>query len=228
MDHTAGDHQDDLVWARALATGDPDALARYERELVPMIDAHLRRRGHAADDAADIQQTLRARLLVGNGDGPAVARYEGRGALRSWVLVVAVREAVRLRQRAAREPAVDDDDLIALADHGDAALPAGDKERYCELFRVAFRAALAGLAPLDRNLLRMNVLDKLSIDRIAAVHGVHRATAARWLERARETVAVAVRRDLMRTLGADPFETEQLLQWVQSRIELSLSGLANE
>ena len=228
MDHAAGDHHDDLVWARALATGDRDALARYEHELVPMIDAHLRRRGHAADEVAEIQQTLRARLLVGDGDGPAVARYEGRGALRSWVLVVALRESVRQRQRAAREPALDDDDLIALADHGDAIMPAGEKERYCELFRVAFRAALAGLEPLDRNLLRMNVLDGLSIDGIAAVHGVHRATAARWLERARETVALAVRRDLMRQLGSDPFETDQLLRWVQSRIELSLSGLASD
>jgi RNA polymerase sigma-70 factor (ECF subfamily) len=226
MDHEAGDHQDDLAWARALAAGDREALARYERELVPMIDAHLRRRGHAADEAAEIQQTLRARLLVGDGSGPAVARYEGRGALRSWVLVVALREAVRQRQRAAREPALDDDDLIALADHSDA-MPAGEKERYCELFRIAFRAALAGLEPLDRNLLRMNVLDGLSIDGIAAVHGVHRATAARWLERARETVALAVRRDLMQRLGADPFETDDLLRWVQSRIELSLSGLAS-
>jgi RNA polymerase sigma-70 factor (ECF subfamily) len=228
MDHESGDHEEDLVWARALAAGDPDALARYERELVPMIAAHLRRRGHASDEAADIQQTLRTRLLVGDGEGPAVARYEGRGALRSWVLVVALREAVRVRQRAAREPALDDDDLIALADHGEVVVPAGDKERYREVFRTAFRAALAGLSPLDRNLLRMNVLDGLSIDGIAAVHGVHRATAARWLDRARETVALAVRRDLMRQLGADPFETDELMRWVQSRIELSLSGLASE
>jgi RNA polymerase sigma-70 factor, ECF subfamily len=228
MAHEPGDHQDDLAWASALASGDAGALARYEAELVPMIAAHLRRRGHTPDQAADIQQTLRARLLVGDGSGPAVARYEGRGPLRSWVLVVALREAVRQRERNAREPVLDDDDLVALADHGDAVVPAGDKERYREVFHTAFRAALANLAPLDRNLLRMHVLDGLAIDGIAAVHGVHRATAARWLERARETIALAVRRDVMRQLGADPFETDELLRWVQSRIDLSLSGLADD
>src|SRR3954469_13806008 len=102
-------HHADLAWASALASGDREALARYERELVPMIEAQLRRRGLADDAIAELQQTLRARLFVGDGQGPAIARSEGRGALRSWLLVGALREAVRLRQRAAREPALDDD-----------------------------------------------------------------------------------------------------------------------
>jgi RNA polymerase sigma-70 factor (ECF subfamily) len=135
---------------------------------------------------------------------------------------------VRVRQRSAREPALDDDVLVALAERGDAgsATDAVAKARYRELFRAAFRTALATLAPLDRTLLRMNVLDDVSIDGIAAVHGVHRATAARWLDRARASVALAVRREIMQRLGADPFEADDLLRWVQSRIELSLTGLA--
>src|SRR5689334_17053143 len=227
MDQEGGAlHSDDLAWARSLAAGDREALARYERELVPMIEAQLRRRGLADDAIADVQQILRARLFVGDGDGPAIARYEGRGALRSWVLVAALREAIRVRQRSAREAAIGDDDLIALADRGDLAPPAIDKERYRNAFRTAFRGALAALSPRDRNLLRMNVLDGLSIDQIAVVQGVHRATAARWVERARESVARGVRRELMRELDVDPFEADELLRWVQSRIELSLSGLA--
>jgi len=220
-------HHADLAWASALASGDRAALARYERELVPMIEAQLRRRGLTDDAIAELQQTLRARLFVGDGDGPAIARYEGRGALRSWLLVGALREAVRIRQRAAREPALDDDALIALADRGDAAHIAPDKERYRAAFRTAFRAALATLAPRDRVLLRMHVLDDLTIDEIGALHGVHRATAARWIERARELVARAVRRDLMTQLGSDPFEIDEVLRWVQSRIELSFSTLAS-
>jgi len=74
----------------------------------------------------------------------------------------------------------------------------------------------------------MHVIDGLTIDQIGALQGVHRATAARWIERAREAISRSVRRDLMRQLGADPFETEELLQWVQSRIELSLSVLASD
>jgi RNA polymerase sigma-70 factor, ECF subfamily len=220
-------HSEDLAWARALADGDRVALDRYEREMVPMIDAKLRHRGLAADTIAEIQQTLRARLLVGSGDGPAIARYEGRAALKTWILVSALREAVRMRDKAAREPATEDDALIALADRDEASTPATDKLRYREAFRIAFRSALAALTPRDRVLLRMHVLDGLTIDQIAAVQGVHRATAARWIERAREAVSKNVRRDLMKQLGVDPFEADELLRWVQSRVELSLSALGS-
>lgn len=220
-------HHDDLAWARALAANDPDALARYERELVPMIEAQLRRRNHTSDEIADLQQTLRALLFVGDGEGPKITGYSGSGRLRSWVLVIALRAAVRTRQLKAREPAFEDDALIALADRDDLVPPTAiDKERYRRAVRVAFRTALQSLAPRDRNLLRMNVIDGLSIDQIGAVQGVHRATAARWLENAREQIARTVRRELMTALGTDPFEAEEVLKWVQSRIELSLSGLA--
>ena len=227
MPHGGELHHDDLAWARALAANDPEALARYERELVPVIAAQLRRRNHTADEIADLQQTLRARLFVGDGGGPKIATYTGSGQLRSWVLVTALREAVRARQAKVREPAFEDDALIALADREDL-VPANalDKERYRRAVRVAFRTALQGLAPRDRNLLRMNVIDGLSIDQIGAVQGVHRATAARWLENAREQIARSVRRELMTALGTDPFEADEVLRWVQSRIELSLSGLA--
>ena len=219
-------HDDDVTWARALATGARDAIERYERELVPLITAQLRKRGYTAEEAAEIHQVLRARLLVGDGDGPAIAGYTGRGKLRSWVLVAALREAVRQRELAAREPATDDDALLALAHRADTPGTAPEKQRYRDEFRAAFRTALATLEPRDRNLLRLHVLDELSIDEIGRLHGVHRATAARWLEQARETVARLVREDLVRTLGIDPHEVGELMAWVKSRIDLSLSGLA--
>jgi RNA polymerase sigma-70 factor (ECF subfamily) len=219
-------HQEDLAWARALATGDREALARYEQELVPIIAAQLRRRGHSPDEIADLQQAVRAHLLVGDGGGPAITGYTGRGRLRNWALVVALREAVRVRYKAAREPAVEDDALLAVADRS-ASKEGLDKQRYREAFRLAFRAALCALSSRDRNLLRLHIIDELSVDEISALHGVHRATAARWLEQARAHVSRAVRRDLMQQLGLDPFETNEVLAWVQSRIDLSLSGLTD-
>ena len=219
-------HLADLAWARELVNRNGDALARYEAELVPIVGAKLRRRGFTDDQIADVQQTLRERLLVGAGEGPALAAYEGRGKLSSWVLVSALREAVRVRGKQAREPAVEDDALIALADRVERQADAPEKEPYREAFRAAFRTALANLEPRERTLLRMHVIDEVSIDGIAALHGVHRATAARWVESARETVSLATRRELARALGIDPFEASELMQWVRSRIELSLSGLA--
>jgi RNA polymerase sigma-70 factor (ECF subfamily) len=220
-------HLDDLQWARELAAGDRAALARYEDNLVPMIDAQLRKRGYPDDQIADLQQMLRARLLVGDGSRPAIAAYEGRGKLRTWVLVAALREAVRQREKRVREPAVEQDALLALTHVADGAV-ADDTEKaiYREKFRAAFRTALEALEPRERNLLRLHVIDELTVDEIGALHGVHRATAARWIEQARETIAVAVHKQLMAELGTDPFETRELLQWIKSKIELSLSGLA--
>lgn len=221
-------HHDDLAWAKSLAAGERGALDRYEREITPIIAAQLRRRGLADDAIAEVQQVLRARLFVGDGEGPAIASYEGRGPLRSWVLVSALREAVRAQTRAAREPSTADDALFALCDRAEAVKPGVEKERYREAFRTAFRAALAALSPRDRVLLRMHVIDGLTIDQIGGLQGVHRATAARWVEAARESVARNVRRDLMQQLGADPFEADELLQWVQSRVDMSLSVLARD
>ena len=219
-------HREDVAWAGALASGDRAALDRYERELAPAIAAQARKRGCTDDEVGELQQILRARLFVGDGDGPAIARYEGRSPLRAWVLVAAMREAVRMRQRAAREPAHDFDALVELADREELA-PALDKQRYREAFRAAFRTALRELAPRERNLLRMHLLDNLTIDQVGAAQGVHRATAARWLEQARAAVAKSVRREPMKQLGADPFETDDVLLWVQSRIDVSLSPLAS-
>lgn len=229
MTETAGDcHREDLAWARELAAGDAEALARYERELVPMIATHLRRRGMPNERIDDVQQALRMRLLVGRGDGagPAINRYEGRGRLRTWVLVVALREAIRSRQRNKREVPLEDAVLVALAEPTERESSIAEKAQYRTAFRDAFRAALVALEPRDRNLLRMHVLDELSIDQIAKVHGVHRSTAARWVERARERVSRSVRRDLMERLRVDPFELDDLLGWIQSRIDVSLGGLA--
>ena len=219
----AGDglHTEDLAWARSLAAGEQAAIDRYERELVPLVAAQLRRRGYAGDVITEVQQVLRVRLLVGDGEGPAIARYEGRAALRSWVLIAALREAAR--QLSSRE-VPGDDALVELATRAD--LDGADKQRYAQIFKDAFRAAIKTLAPRERLLLRMHLIDALTIDQIAAVQGVHRATAARWLERARETLSRATRKDFMARLGTDPFEADEILRWVQSRIELSLGALA--
>jgi RNA polymerase sigma-70 factor, ECF subfamily len=218
---------DDRSWAAALAAGDPAALARYERELVPAITSVLRQRRYREDEIAEIQQSLRAELLVGNDGCPAVTSYAGRGTLRSWVLISALHAALKLRRRAAREVPLEETALIALAD---ATVPTDGtpdpvKERYREAFGRAFRVALAALSARERTLLKMTAIDRLTIDQIGALHGVHRATAARWLDDARRSAFDATRRAMMHELGADRFEAESVMRWVQSRLDVSLGGL---
>jgi len=217
----------DRSWAAALAAGDPAALARYERELVPAIRSLLRQRRYREDEITELQQSLRVELLVGKDGCPAVASYAGRGTLKGWVLVSALHSALKLRRRAAREVPLEERTLIALAD---AAVPADGtldavKERYREAFRRALRVAFAALSARERTLLKMTAIDLLTIDQIGALHGVHRATAARWLDDARRSVYEATRRAMMRQIGADRFEAESVMRWVQSRLDVSLGGL---
>jgi len=215
-------HRDDMTWAHQLAAGQRSALVRYERELVPVITAQLRRRGVRDDVIDEVQQALRARLLVGDGEGPAITHYAGRGPLRAWVMICAFREAARIVQRTWREKAAGDEALMRFADS--SCLATGFDTAYRDAFRGAFRTALRKLTLRDRRLLRMSVIDTLSIDEIGKLLGVHRATAARWIRHARLSLARNIRHDLAKKLGADASDPKDVCRY--SRVDVSLSGLA--
>ncbi len=74
-------------------------------------------------------------------------------------------------------------------------------------------------------LLRQRSVDDLSIDQIGALHGVHRATAARWLERARVELALATERALQRRLSASAEDVRSLMRLIASRMDASIHRL---
>jgi len=82
--------------------------------------------------------------------------------------------------------------------------------------------ALAELPPHDRSLLRLHYIEGLSLDRLAVMERVHRATVARWLSDARSTVLSRVRTLLAERLKLSGHEGESLLRFVRSRLDLSL------
>jgi RNA polymerase sigma-70 factor (ECF subfamily) len=170
----------------------------------------------------ETRQQLHAHLLVDlTGRGPLLAHYSGRGALRRWIRVVATREAGKIRTRNAATLAVDDDALFdAVAPRGDPALSAVKNEA-AAAFRTAFVATLGELDRRDRTVLRLHVLDGLTIDEIAPMYEVHRATVARWIAATKQTILDRTRRRLMHDLRLDAAEVDSLIRLVQSRIELA-------
>ena len=60
------------------------------------------------------------------------------------------------------------------------------KREHAAAFTAALREAAAALEPRLRAVLAMHFTEDLSIDQIGAVYAVHRATAARWVQRARD------------------------------------------
>jgi RNA polymerase sigma-70 factor (ECF subfamily) len=138
--------------------------------------------------------------------------------------VAASRAAVTAFRKHHRETAIDDLAIMASSCNPDIALLG---VQLGSEFETAFRSSFAALAPRERNLLRYQVLDRLGIDRIGALHGVHRATAARWIAHARKALIEGVRRRLQDRLNIDRKELDSTLRQLASRIELSPSLAAD-
>jgi RNA polymerase sigma-70 factor (ECF subfamily) len=93
---------------------------------------------------------------------------------------------------------------------------------YAADFQSALRRALAALSPQARNVLRMHVVGRCNIDEIGVAYGVHRATAARWIERARGKIYDEVRRELCVDHKLTFSEFRSLATLLGTEVELSL------
>ncbi len=201
----------------------PAALAAFETTYAPEIAGAL---GRSFDRglAEDAELKLRERLfLVGEDDVPRLASYSGRGDLRAWLRAAAVRTAIDLMRTRRVVPV----DPHALGDAGAAIDPllAALKQRYRDEFRVAFADAASALTDRERTLLRYRFLDGLSIDEIAVLYRVHRATVARWIASTRETLFEGTRANLMSRLSVSESEVDSVLRLIDSQLEASLDVL---
>jgi RNA polymerase sigma-70 factor (ECF subfamily) len=212
----------DVYIALACANGDQAAIAAFERAYFGEIDAAAARTRAGATAAAEVKSIVRRILFLAEGTRPAAAgEFTGRGDLRGWIKVTATRELVRLIGKDKREVKVEDDALF------DFLSPANDpelayiKDLYRAECSAAFHAALASLPAKDRSLLRYQLIDGLGIDEIGAIHGVHRATAARWLAKVREDLLVRTRSEVQNRLGIATGDVDSILNLVHSRLEVS-------
>jgi RNA polymerase sigma-70 factor (ECF subfamily) len=205
----------DLFLACACLAQDRAALAVLEREVLSQVPRWIRRLAGATTD--DIQQDLRQKLLVG--PDPLLRRFDGRSPLTAWLRVIASRRAID-HQRA-QKPERDTGDFEDLWAGPDPELDAL-KVHDAQALRDLLQQALEALPPRERNLLRLHYLEGVSLERLAVLERVHRATVARWLAGSREQVLDAVRDGLTRTLRLTDSESESLVRLVRSRIELSL------
>lgn len=182
--------------------------------------------GASPAERDDLGQVVRQRLLVApaTGGAPRISTYSARGSLVSWVRVVAVRETARMLPRARRERTGDDDLESVMARDDDPEI-GYLKRLYRGEFKRAFRAAIEALGDRERVLLAQHVLDDLSIDQIAALHRVHRATAARWLQAARAAVLDGTQRELIRRLRLSRTELASVMRLIESQLEVSLPRL---
>jgi RNA polymerase sigma-70 factor (ECF subfamily) len=212
----------DLYLAAACALGSTAALALFDRTCLTPLRGVLARLAAPGADADDLAQLVRARLLAPDARGHRrVADYAGLGSLRRWVRTAAVRLALN-EGRGPRELAISDEELAARLPDGRDAELSYLKAHYRPAFAVALRESLDALAAADQNLLRQRYVDGLSLEELGSLHGVHRATALRRLERARLALIGDLRARLRERLKLDSGELESLLRLVASRIDVTL------
>ena len=173
-------------------------------------------------------QVLRNELLVGReGRRPKLAEYGGRGDLKGWLRVTAMRAALKVKKKGQRDAAAPNNDsvLLEMRSTGDDPELSYMKALYGDAFRAAFRVAAGSLEARDRDLLRQHFVEGRNIDELGTLYGVHRATAARSIQAAREKLLSATRREFASRAQVSPRECESVLRLVQSKFDVTLRRL---
>lgn len=215
----------DLYLACACVAGDETALAALDTHVLGSLPAAMGRLklGSAAVDEA--VQRARTKLLVGQDGQGKIADFSGTGDLRGWVKVIAIRDALRTARKHQRE--------VSLSDELSAALPASaldpdlayQKQLYQAEFKASFEAAVDDLTARERSLLRQSIVYHSTVDQVATIYQVHRATAARWIAKARERLASKTRTHLRTRLSLSEDQFESIVRLIESQMDLSMARL---
>jgi RNA polymerase sigma-70 factor (ECF subfamily) len=214
----------DLYLSCACLDGEPAALRIFDA-LIETVSTMLGKLGEDETLLADAKQHARQSVLPRGELAPALATYNGRGDLGGWLRIVMSREIIHDRKRAQRNAPLPGERQQLADDSGDDPEMAYLKKRYEHEFKEAFAAAILQLDDNDQRALRYAVIDQLTVDEIAKLERVHRATAARIVARARTRLAERTRDVLQQRLALDTVQVESVLRLVPSQIDVSVRRL---
>jgi RNA polymerase sigma-70 factor (ECF subfamily) len=210
---------------------DPHALSLFESQYIPVLRQALSRVRLDSESASELLQDLRLRLLVGGASGrPKLTEYGGSGSLLNWLRVVAVNAALNSRRSSPRELPIAFGELSSELPLS-AVITDSDPElehlrsHYNGTVREALTAALAEMKEGERTLLRLSILDGLSVDELGRLLRVHRATAARRVAAAREQLLLNTKRQLAKRAHLRDDEVTSVLRALVCNLEVSISGL---
>jgi RNA polymerase sigma-70 factor (ECF subfamily) len=214
------EHLSELFLAWAAGRGDGAALRALERLIAPEGEAAARRVDRAPVFADEVRQALRVRLLVAEAGRTRITDYGGRGPLRGWLGVAALRVALNLK----RATHVTSHDILAELVSGETDPELHHvKALYRAEFREALEAALFALPERQRAVLRLCYVDGLKLVQLARLYDVHETTAARWVSPAAADVADDARRRLMARLSLSPSSLDSVARMVLSNLDFSIA-----
>jgi RNA polymerase sigma-70 factor, ECF subfamily len=217
-------HAAELVLAWALGRGHPQAVQRFDRELIAEIDGAARKVDRSSGFVDEVRQLARIRLLVGDGDAPPrITTYGARGPLRGWVAVAALRIALNLKRDARRT--APHDVLTDVIDREPDPELRHLRTLYRAELREALEAALRALTDRARTVLRLRFVDGLELAQLGRLYGVHESTASRWVAAAIDTVSSDARRRLIDKLALSASSLDSVARMVASNLDVSISRL---
>lgn len=217
-------HPSDLYLACACSQGIPLALEALDAKLSSSVARSIARACSSPAAVDEVLQELRFAILVGkDGRPPKIATYAGTARLSTWLTTAALRIATRTRRREAAKHRTDPlADAVVGSTDAEIELV---KERHRADVEEAITRALRDLEPGQRALLRLHLVEGVTLERVAHMYKVSRATVARRIADARETVLSSTRRQLRERLGLDEPELDSVLRQVRSRLDLRVSAL---
>lgn len=212
----------DLWLARGCAARLPAALALFDSLFRSEFDVVHRRVRPRGIDRDDFIQVANEKLFAK--DPPKIVEYSGQGDLRSWLRVTLTRTLLDMSRKRQEVILPESDRGQGFELPSPGADPEVDfmKAHYKDAFRRAFERAARSLDVEDRNLLRQHFVHGLGIDQLAGILGVHRATAARRITRARTELMMRTRAELSAELNLSAGELDSVMRFVESQVHVTV------
>jgi RNA polymerase sigma-70 factor, ECF subfamily len=211
----------DLFLALGCGLGDAHAVRGLQDKYFSALSNSLARAGFDSTTREDVLQQMLLHLCAG--DSPRMLTYAGKASLGAWLAVTSMRLALNMRPRncwgSNGNDSFEPERLFSDEDTPEVRL-AIEKAR--PAFQAALQNAIVELPLRDRTLLRLYFLDRLTIDAMGSMYGVHRATAARWISDIRGKILGHVQSALSRDLGLAASEFDSLAFLIRSQLQLSL------
>lgn len=202
----------------------PEAQAHFGEQVVPRVRAALQRAGARGAETDELLQASLTRVLVEN-DGARLRQYRGQGTFSAFLVTVALRLFTTARTSAPRESSEDDLSQLPAALDLERHLARSQNRAH---FSQAFRAALEALPSRQRTLLKLNLVNGSSIDELAPMYQVSRATVARWLAQSKDALRVETLKRLSASTRLEGDDLDGLLHSLESGFDVSLRRFITE
>jgi RNA polymerase sigma-70 factor (ECF subfamily) len=214
----------DLYLAYACAHGVAGAAAAFEASYGDQLARAAAKIDRDPAFVAEAAQRARERILVARADQrPRIAEYAGRGSLRGWLVAATTRLALDLRRSDANRR---HDPLRSSI--GGAAPSVADvailRARFKAALEEALRSGLASLSTRERALLRLSLVERMSVDAIGVAYRVSRATAARWVVAAREALLEATRGRFCEVAHVTSDEFDSIAKVLHNEVDVSIAA----